>query len=217
MAALDATPDESAQVIASMVEVAVEAPSAPDPAALGLPCFIMGVVVLGLTLVGVVPAAAVGAPLAIILAATSMGLVITTVWAAAVGQTAVAAIFGIFAAFWLSYAALVFGLLHNWFGLAATAVTATEELFLITWLIIVVMLTLATLRLPVAFTTVFVLVGLAVLLVLLGTEEASAGLTKTGGYLALASAVVGVYLFFNSLSQATGGPGLPLGKPTISG
>jgi succinate-acetate transporter protein len=217
MAALDATPDESAQVIASMVEVAVEAPSAPDPAALGLPCFIMGVVVLGLTLVGVVPAAAVGAPLAIILAATSMGLVITTVWAAAVGQTAVAAIFGIFAAFWLSYAALVFGLLHNWFGLAATAVTATEELFLITWLIIVVMLTLATLRLPVAFTTVFVLVGLAVLLVLLGTEEASAGLTKTGGYLALASAAVGVYLFFNSLSQATGGPGLPLGKPTISG
>jgi succinate-acetate transporter protein len=225
MTAVGASAGESArpQAVSEIVEVvevteaAASGPLAGDPAALGLPCFILGAIALGLTLVGVVPAAAVGAPLAIILAATAMGLVITTIWAAAIGQTAVAAIFGIFAAFWMSYAALVFGLLHNWFGVAATAVPATQEVFLITWLVIVLMLTISTLHLPVAFTSVFVLVALTVLFVLLSVEEASSGLSKAGGYFLLAAAAGGGYLFINSLSQATGGNALPLGKPLLSG
>jgi uncharacterized protein len=177
----------------------------------------MATVALGLTLVGVVPAAAAGAPLPIILGATSAGLFITTIWSAALGQTAVASVFGIFATFWLSYFVLVTGLIRNWFGVTAADATATQELFLITWLIIVVMLILATLRLPLAFTAVFVLVGLTVLLVLLGTEEASSGLVKTGGYALLAAAAGGAYLFFNSLSLATGGKALALGKPVMRG
>ena len=60
----------------------------------------------------------------------------------------VASIFGIFAGFWLSYATLVLGLLHNWFVLPATDVTHTVAPFQITWLVIIVLLTLATLRLP---------------------------------------------------------------------
>ncbi len=213
MAALDATPDDSA-VIARETEQAA-APPAADPIPLGLACFIMGAVALGLTLVGAVPARAVGAPLPIILAATGLGLVITTVWAAALGQTAVAAVFGIFGAFWLSYFVLVTGLIRGWFGIRLVDIVATQELFLITWLVVVAMLTLATLRLPLAFTVVFVLVTLAVLLVLLGVENASNGLLKTGGYVLLAAAVSGVYVFFSSLSVATGGKPLPLGKPTL--
>jgi ABC-type transport system involved in cytochrome bd biosynthesis fused ATPase/permease subunit len=54
-----------------------------------------------------------------------------------------------------------------------------------------------------------------VLFVLLGTEQASTGLTKTAGYFLLASAAGGVYLFFNSLSLATGGKALPLGPPIL--
>jgi hypothetical protein len=68
-----------------------------------------------------------------------------------------------------------------------------------------------------AFTVVFVLVGLTVLLVLLGIEQASTGLTKTAGYVLLAAAAGGVYLFFNSLSLATGGKALPLGRPILCG
>src|SRR5262249_3281134 len=157
------------------------APPAADPAALGLPCFIMGAVALGLTLVGAVPARAVGAPLPIILAATGLGLVIATVWAAALGQTAVASIFGIFAAFWLSYFVLVTGLVRGWFGIRLVDIVATQELFLITWVVVLFMLTLATLRLPVAFTAVFALVSVAALLILLGVENASTGLVKSGG------------------------------------
>jgi len=201
--------------VVEAVTVAVPGPLGGDPAILGLPSFIVGSVALGLALVGVTPATAVGAPLAIILAATAVGLTIAAVWAAAIGASAVAGIFGIFAGFWLSYAVLVIGLLHNWFGIGLPAVVATEKLFLLTWLIIIVMLTLATLRLPLAFTVVFALIDVALLLLFINTIHASTGLSKTAGYVVLAFAAIGVYLFFGSGSVATGGKPLPLGRPII--
>jgi succinate-acetate transporter protein len=207
--------------MASQVEeVIVQAapPAGPltgDPATLGLPAFIAGSVALGLVLIGVVPATAVGASLPIILAATAIGLMVAAIWAAAIGQSAVACVFGIFAGFWLSYVILVVGLVHGWFGILPRDAVATQKLFLITWLVVIVMLTLATLRLPLAFTAVFVLVDVALLLVLLGTVNASSGLLKTGGYVVLVFAAIGVYLFFNSLSLATGGKALPLGPPIL--
>jgi uncharacterized protein len=202
---------------AAAAEVAAATPLAGDPAILGLPSFIVGSVALGLALVGVVPAAAAGAPLAIILAATSIGLFIAAIWAAALGQSAVASVFGIFGGFWLSYAVLVIGLVHNWFGIPAPAAVATQKLFLITWLAVIVMLTLGTLRLPLAFTAVFALIDVALVLLLIATIQASAGLTKTAGYVVLVFAAIGVYLFFGSASVATGGKALPLGKPILRG
>jgi hypothetical protein len=53
----------------------------------------------------------------VILAATSIGLLVAAIWAAAIGQSAVACVFGIFAGFWLSYVILVIGLIHGWFGI----------------------------------------------------------------------------------------------------
>jgi hypothetical protein len=190
---------------------------------LGLPTFVAGSVALGLGLVGVVPAGVLGAPVAIILAATALGLLIAAVWSVAIGQSAVASIFGIFGTFWLSYAVLVLGLDHNWFAIAAIAVLATVKLFLLTWLIVIVMLTLATLRLPLAFTVVFVLVDLALLLLYLAFNGASAagvasgGLLKTAGYVVLVFAAVGIYLFFGAASVATGGKPVPLGRPILHG
>jgi len=111
----------------------------------------------------------------------------------------------------------VLGLTHNWFGISATAVAHTQELFLTTWLIVIVMLTLATLRLPLAFTALFALIDVALLLLLIATANASTGLVKTAGYVVLLFAAVGVYLFFGSASVATGGKALPLGKPILGG
>jgi succinate-acetate transporter protein len=228
MTALDAnadgTPQPEAQAEEVVVaEVAVTGPLAGNPAILGLPTFIAGSVALGLGLAGVVPAGVLGAPLAIILAATALGLLLAAIWAAAVGQSAVAAVFGIFGTFWLSYGVLVLGLDHNWFAITVTAVLATVKLFLLTWLIVIVMLTLATLRLPVAFTAVFVLVDLALLLLYIAFANASplgvpsSGLLKTAGYVVLVFAAIGVYLFFDAASVATGGKALPLGKPLLHG
>ena len=203
--------------VVEAVTVAVPGPLGGDPAILGLPSFIVGSIALGLALVGVTPAAAVGAPLAIILADTAVVLTIAAVWAAAIGASAVAGIFGIFAGFWLSYAVLVVGLIHGWFGITPLAVVATQKLFLIAWLVIIVMLTLATLRLPLAFTAVFLLIDVALLLLLINTFHASSGLTKTAGYVVLAFAALGVYLFFGSAGVATGGKALPLGRPVLHG
>jgi hypothetical protein len=77
------------------------------------------------------------------------------------------------------------------------------------------MLTLATLRLPLAYTVVFVLVDVALLLVFLSVNGGSAGLGKAAGYVALVFAAVGVYLFFSTASVATGGRPLPLGRPAL--
>jgi succinate-acetate transporter protein len=194
---------------------AASGPLVGDPTALGLPCFIVGSVSLGLALVGVVPAASVGAALPIILTATSIGLFLATIWSASLGQTAVACVFGIFAGFWLSYAVLVLGLTHNWFGVAPASAQAAQELFLVAWLVVMVMLTLATLRLPLAFTAVFFLVDVALLLVFLGVNESSANLSKVAGYVVLVFAAIGVYLYANTASLATGGRPLPLGNPLI--
>lgn len=217
------TVDEAAGGSASTEEApaAVIGPLAGDPSILGLGSFIAGSVAFGLGLVGVVPAGVLGAPLAIILAATALGLLMSTVWCAALGQSAVAAVFGIFGTFWLSYAVLVLGLDHSWFAIVPTAAIATVRLFLLTWLIIMVMLTVCTLRLPAAFTAVFVLVDLALLLLLLAFENTSplgvpsSGLLKTGGYVVLIFAALGVYLFFGAASVGTGGKAMPLGKPLM--
>src|ERR1700691_5881213 len=198
-------------------ESAASGPLLGDPMALGLPCFIAGSVSLGLALVGVVPAAAVGAAVPIILTATSIGLFLATIWSASLGQTAVASVFGIFAGFWLSYAVLVLGLTHNWFGIAPASVQAAQELFLVAWLVVMVMLTLVTLRLPLAFSAVFFLVDVALLLVFLGVNESSAGMSKAAGYVVLVFAAIGVYLYANTASLATGGRPLPLGNPVIHG
>jgi succinate-acetate transporter protein len=198
--------------------VAAPAPVATpvgNPALIGVPTFMAGSIALGMVLVGFVPAAAGGASIPIIMTATGIGQLLAAIWAAGLAQNAVASVFGIFTGFWLSYAALVLGLTHNWFGILPADALKTQELFLLTWLILIVLLTLATLRLPLAFTVLFVLIDLALLFVYLGTSQASASLTKVGGFFVFSFVTVGAYLFFDAMSSATGGKALPLGSPVI--
>lgn len=186
-----------------------------DPALIGVPTFIVGATALGLVLTGYVPASAVGASIAIILPATGIGQLVAAVWAASLGQNAVASVFGIFAGFWISYAVLVLGLIHNWFGISPGAAIATQGLFLIAWLITIGLLTLTTLRLPAAFTVLFVLIDIALALVLYGTVAGAPAAVTTGGWVTFAFTAVGVYLFASAQFVATGGKALPLGRPVL--
>ena len=202
--------------VAAPAERPAPAPAATgDPAVLGLPSFVAGSVALGLALVGYVSAAAGGAALPIILMATGLGLIVSAVWAAALGQTLVACIFGLFAGFWWSYAVLVLGLNHNWFAIPPGDVTHTVALFQITWAVVFGVLTLATLRLPVAFTAVIVLVVVALVLLVIGTLNTYTTMTKAAGYVTFVFAALGVYLFLGAASVATGGKGYPLGAPLV--
>jgi succinate-acetate transporter protein len=198
---------------------------AGDPLMLGLPVFIAGSSALGLALIGAqVPVGSFGAALAIVLAATAIGLFISAVWAIAVGQSAVASVLGIFGGFWLSLVVLVVAVDHNWFAFATPAAAGLPasnislgaiELFLIAWLIVIGMLTLATMRLPSAYTLLFLLVDLALIFVLLGVSGASTGNLKTAGGFVFAFVAIGMYIFFGQASVATGGKPIPLGRPII--
>ena len=199
----------------NIAEAPAVATPAGNPALIGVPTFLAGSIALGLVLTGFVPAAAGGASIPIIMTATGIGQLVAAVWSASLAQNAVASIFGIFTGFWLSYAALVLGLTHNWFGILPADAQKTQELFLLTWLILIVLLTLASLRLPLAFTVLFVLIDLALLFVYMGTSQSSANLTKVGGYFVFSFVVVGAYLFFDAMNSATGGKALPLGSPVI--
>jgi succinate-acetate transporter protein len=203
-------------VPAAALPIVEEPPSghaAGDPAILGLPIFAAGSVALGLALVGYVPAAAVGSVLPIVLAGTGLGLLVATLWAASLGQTVVAGIFGLFTGFWLSYAALLLGLNHGWFAIPAEDVERSIALFLIAWTVVMLALTLGTLRLPLAFTLVLGLVVVALVLLIFGTTGANETLNKMAGYVVLAFGALGIYLFLSTASTALGGKGYPLGRP----
>lgn len=200
-------------------EPRVAAPPAPpaalagDPSVLGLPCFVVGSIALAFALVGYVSPAAASSALPIILAATGLGLLVAAIWAAALGQSMVACIFGVFAGFWLSYTVLVLGLTHDWFAIPAADVQHSVALFQISWTIVMAALTVATLRLPVAFTAVVGLVVLALVLLVIGTLDTSTAFTKAAGVVCFAFAGLGIYLFLGAASVATGGRGFPPGAP----
>jgi uncharacterized protein len=196
------------------VETPVRRPLAGDPSLVGLPSFIVGAVAFGMVLIGVTPVGAVGAALPIILTA-SVGMFVATIWAARLGESVQAGIFGVVAGFFLSYGLLVLGLSHSWYGLLPAAVLSTQKMFVIAWIVIITMLVLATLRLPVIFPVLFAIVDVALLLDLLGIVQTSANLTKAAGWVTLGFTAVAVYLFLSSAFHATGGKEFPMGKPLL--
>ncbi len=212
--AAHAAPDTGAEEAAAAANA--------NPALVGVPTFVIGSVALGLYLVGFTGASstALVGLLPILFMCTGIGQLVATVWSVRIGAGAPAAIFGIFTGFWLSFAVLATSLGQDWFGPTSTdtaVATGAQETFLLTWLIGIVILTVASLRLPAMFTVLFVLIDAALLLVLLGTSSGSTGLLFFGGIVVFAFALVGVYMFLDALGQATGGKPMPMGKALIGG
>jgi uncharacterized protein len=170
-----------------------------DPAMVGIPNVIAGATGLGLVTIGAFPAAAAGAALPILLSATSVGMLIATIWAAALGQNVTATLYGTILGFYISYVALGIGLRHGWYAIPA-AIGA---------------LTLATLRMPSSFTLLFGLVDLALVLLLVSSYNGSAAVGKAGGWVVMAFVAEAVYLYLHVMLLATGGKGLPLGSPLL--
>jgi uncharacterized protein len=179
-----------------------------------LPSFIVGSVALAMVLIGVVPATVTGASMPILIAAAA-GMFLATIWAARVGQNAAAGIDGVFGSFFLSYALLVLGLTHNWYGIPLTSIADTQKIFVISWLVIVTMLLLASVRLPIIYGLLFLLIDASLLLNLLSIIQTSTNLSKAAGWVLLAVAAVIGYLFLGAASHATGGRELPLGPPIL--
>jgi uncharacterized protein len=188
-----------------------------DPVPLGLLVFALGGTVLGISLLGYVPAAVQpGSVMPIVFAATGLGLLITTLWAARLGETFVATVLGAFAGFWLSYAAMVLGLTHNWYGIPAADVTHTIGQYLIAWDVVIFMLWLVTFRIPLLFTLILGSGVVAVTLLAIGTLEASTSVNKVGAVFVLLFSALGYYGYLSGAIASVGGKPLPVGQPVVS-
>jgi uncharacterized protein len=194
-------------------DVTAEAAGA-DPAVLGLLTFSVGGTVLGISLLGYVsPVAQGGSVMPIVLAATGLGVFITTLWSAMLGQTFVAAVFGAFTAFWWSYAALVLGLTHNWFAIPASQISHTVAQFLFAWAIVILCLAVVSTRVPSAYTAILTSALIAVCLLIASTLAGSTFLTRVAAVFTLIYSGIGFYAFVAQGMPSVGGSPLPLGPP----
>ena len=186
----------------------------PNPAVLGLLAFSVGGTVLGISLLGYVSAAAQGGSvMPIVYAATGLGVLITTVWAAALGQTFVAAVFGAFTGFWLSYAAFVLGLAHNWYAIPPAQVSHSVAQFLIAWAVVIFMLDVVSLWIPSTFTMILSSALVAVILLIIANLNGSTALPKVASGFILLFSVIGFYDFLATGIESVGGRPLSLGPP----
>ncbi len=189
-----------------------------DPQLVAIPVFVTGSIALGFQLVEYVSGAALGAPLPIVLMATGLLLMISTVWAAAVGQSFVASVTGLFGGFWLSYGTLVLGLQHDWFQIPAADVQRTVALFAISWAVIFFFLTIASIRLPMIYTGIIGLVVVALCLVAAAYLQTpvDTDLLQVAGYVVFAFAALGGSVFLTVASLSLGGTAFPpLGRPLL--
>ncbi|MTD56217.1 GPR1/FUN34/YaaH family transporter [Amycolatopsis pithecellobii] len=217
----ESTPTPTAHEVRSMVErsgpAGVVVGAGGDPLIIGLPIFAVGSLALGMALIGVIPATALGAVVPIIVFGTGLFLTIVTVWAALLAQTMVAGITGTFAGFWLSLGALLLGLGHNWYGVTTAQAGSVQELFFIAWGCLFLFLLVPTLRLPAIYPAVVALVVAALALAAAGAATGDANLLKAAGYVILLFALLGFCAFVNVGLTAMGAkrPFPPLGRALV--
>ncbi len=70
-------------------------------------------------------------------------LLISAVWAGRLPQNTVAAIFGVFSAFWLSFGFLLIGLTSGWWAVHGDSSGQLRATYLLSWLLVFVLLTLS--------------------------------------------------------------------------
>lgn len=197
-----------------------------DPQMIAIPIFVVGSIALGTQLV---KNWALGGPLAPILMATGLGLIVSAIWAAGVGQSYVACVAGLFGGFWLSYGIFVLGVLHDWWGFSVAAGTpeapGLEPLavnhavvtFALSWFVIFVFLTISSIRLPVIYTLIFAFVCVALILVAIAYKDAvpNTDTLKIAGIFIWIFAGLGAYLFMTLSSLSLGGKAVPPIGPAL--
>lgn len=191
----------------------VAVPREGNPGLIALPLVIAGGFGLGLTNTGIVDVGAAAVP--ILLSATAVGLLIATVWAAALGQNVNATFYGVFLGFYASFAVLSLGLTHDWFGIAEADSAPTTALWLGSWLLTIGLLTVLVLRLPWAYPLLLVVVDIALVLLLIGNLAGNATATQAGGWFVFLFVAIVGYFYAASLWEETGGRALPLGRPLV--
>jgi succinate-acetate transporter protein len=199
-------------------EVATAAPAVPagNPALLGLMTFLPSGITLGLWFVGYLDTATLGGGMIpIVSLSAGLFLLISAVWAGRLAQNTVAAIFGVFSAFWLSFGFLLIGLTSGWWAVDGDASGQVRSTYLLSFLLVFVLLTISTLRLPLMFTLGFVLVDVTFALAFFGVAGGNAGLFPIAGITTFLFCLVFAYILYDGINQDLGGRAMPMGNAMV--
>lgn len=187
-----------------------------NPLLLGLTAVVPGGITLGLWFIGYLDTAALpGGMIPILSLCTGLFMMIATVWAARLAANTVAAALGCFAAFWLSFSLLLIGLTSGWWGIPAAQAAAVQRTYLLSFLIIFVLLTVATLRLPMVFTLGFVFVCVTFALAFTAVSTGNTGLFRIAGISTFVFIAIYSYVLVDGLAQDLGGRPMPMGSPVL--
>ena len=212
------TPSHRADGAAAPVAPAPPAPALPagNPALLALITFLPSGLTLGLWFIGYLDTATLpGGMVATLALSAGLFMLVATIWAGRIGASTLAAVFGVFSAFWLSFALLVTALTSTWWAIAAGGVQRVQATYLLSFLCVFTLLTLATLRLPLVFTVGFVLVDATFLLAFLAVVNVNRDYFTWAGVTTFAFCGVFAYVLFDGFGQDLGGKAMPMGRPVI--
>src|SRR5581483_11530617 len=203
-------PRERKCIMVSSKDLAV---SAKEPGvSIGMPMLVVGAVAFALALSRQAPVSA----LIPVLPVVVIALVVAAREARRGGAAMIAAFFSGFSGLWLSYAVLVLGLVHNWFGIAKPDTVRVVIVFVASWLAGFLMLAVASLELPVAFMLIPLLQATALALLLGGSLSQSAGLFVAAGVALFTLAAAAAYVCTATTGPASIRRVLPLGPALLA-
>ena len=173
-----------------------------DPGPLGLAAFALTTFVLSAVNAGWVPAGVEPVVFGLAFAYGGIAQFGAGMWEFAKGNTFGALAFSSYGAFWVSFWWLTG---HTDLSGAGSDVNKGVGLYLLAWGIFTLYMTVAATRVNGAVLAVFVLLTITYFLLAWGEFATSSGITKTGGYFGLLTALAAWYTSFAGVTKATFG------------
>ena len=118
---------------------------------------------------------------------------------------------GTFGGFWIGYGLLVLALIHGWFAIPPEDIQRTVAVFAIAFASFFLFLALASLRLPIIYFLIFILVVAALCFVAAAylMTPVNTDLLKVAGYIVFVFAGLGMLLSWTVMNLSLGGPAFP--------
>ena len=118
---------------------------------------------------------------------------------------------GTFGGFWIGYGLLVLALIHGWFAIPPEDIQRTVATFAIAFASFFLFLALASLRLPIIYFLIFILVVAALCFVAAAylMTPIDTDLLKVAGYITFVFAGLGMLLSWTVMNLSLGGPAFP--------
>jgi succinate-acetate transporter protein len=176
------------------------APAIADPAPLGLAAFAMTTFVLSFFNAGIVSATGEPVVLGLALAYGGAAQLLAGMWEFRNNNTFGATAFTSYGAFWLSFWAF-----NQFYAdkVPAGEVGDAVGLYLIAWGIFTAYMFIASMRVSMAVMAVFALLAITFIVLGIGESSGSSGLSKAGGWIGIATAIVAWYASFAGVTNST--------------